>query len=605
MKILLVEADRQFADRLQAALVQQHYLVDLALDGETGWQLADTFTYDLLLLDLAAPSLDGLRFCQQRRHQGDRTPILLLASQDNNINKVASLDAGADDYLSKPIDPEELLAHIRALLRRGQAPSLPELVWGDLRLEPPSCQVTYAGQLLKLTAKEYELLELFLRYPQRIFSQSVLLDRLWSFEDAPTENAVRTQIKSLRAKLKRAGAEDPLETIYGLGYRLREQPPEPEPPSTPVAIAQAQLADLWERQKPHYLERLEVIAQAAAALQTGPLPAALQAAARHEAHTLAGSLGSFGLKAASAAAQGLETCLAQDPPEALGLLALLGGLRQALRLGQVPGQPASGPTPGRPRSFLLDGDDAALAAAVALEAEQWRWQVQMVHSLAAAQQALAHQQPDALLLDLGFPESADAGFQLLATVTKSYPQLPVIVFTAKEALLDRVKVARLGGVGFLQKPIAPGQVLRAIAQVLDPPPPPEAQVLAVSGDRPLLAHLETLLTPWGLQVTGLDQPADFWPSLAAQRPDLLLLDLELPEFSGPELCAVVRNEPQWCHLPILLLVERGGSTDLGSLFAAGADDYVGKPLIAPELLARTLNRLEHQKLWQRRLPVSL
>lgn len=604
MKILLVEADRQFADRVQVALVQQHYFVDLALDGETGWQLADGFTYDLLLLDLSAPGLDGLRFCRQRRQQGDRTPILLLASGDSSTDKAASLDAGADDCLSKPCDLDELLARCRALLRRGGDEPRSELVWGELRLDPQKCQVFYAERPLKLTAKEYELLELFLRYPQRIFSQSNLLDRLWSFDDPPTENAVRTQIKSLRSKLKRAGAGDPIETIYGLGYRLRESTSVQAIAQCPGGILAAppapnpKLAELWERQKPKYLERLGTIEQAAAALQAGALPPALHEQARREAHTLAGSLGSFGLGAASAAARSVEACLESESPEPAGLFALLSGLRQALLLGRAT---AAAPTVRAEtgelgRSLLIVDDDAALTAAVALEAEQWGWQVRSVESPADALVALAQQQPDAILLDLGFPESADAGFEVLAAMTAEHPHVPVVAFTAKQQLVDRVKVARLGGVGFLQKPIAPAEVMQALVQAIAPPPQPEAQVLAASGDRELLAQLERLLVPWGLPVTGAANSDEFWPQLRELRPDLLILDVDLPQFSGLDLCSVVRNEPQWCHLPILIAIERANTACLSALFSAGADDYVGKPLIAPELLARALNCLErHQR----------
>ncbi|WP_199197666.1 response regulator transcription factor, partial [Chroococcidiopsis sp. CCALA 051] len=223
MKILLVEDDETIVQLLQPTLASQRYLVELATDGQAGWELVDSFEYDLILLDVMLPKLDGINFCKKLRAKGDRTPVLLLTAQDSSTDKVRGLDAGADDYALKPFDIEELLARIRALLRRSSATPSPVLEWGFLRLDPSSCEVTYDGKLLHLTAKEYGILELLLRNTHRIFSQSALLDRVWSFDEPPTENTVRAHIKSLRQKIKKAGAPDPIETVYGLGYRLKAE----------------------------------------------------------------------------------------------------------------------------------------------------------------------------------------------------------------------------------------------------------------------------------------------------------------------------------------------------------------------------------------------
>ncbi|MBC6475004.1 MAG: response regulator transcription factor [Hormoscilla sp. GM102CHS1] len=188
------------------------------------WELAEILEYDLIVLDLLLPKLNGIQLCQRRRAKGDRTPILLLTAQDTSTHKVQGLDAGADDYVVKPFDVQELLARIRALLRRGSATNKPVLEWEKLCLYPSSCEVKYDRKLLQLTAKEYAIMELFLRNTKRIFSQSVLLDKVWEFDEPPSENAVRTQIKSLRQKLKKASAPaDLIETIYGLGYRLKSR----------------------------------------------------------------------------------------------------------------------------------------------------------------------------------------------------------------------------------------------------------------------------------------------------------------------------------------------------------------------------------------------
>ncbi len=221
MKLLLVEDDNCIAEDLAEDLTYQNHVVDLASDGEAGWELVEAFAYDLLLLDVTLPKLGGIELCQRLRRGGYKMPILLMNTHENIEHKVMGLDAGADDYLLKPFDLQELAARIRALLRRGNSIQPPILEWGDLTLNPSSCEVRYAGQPLHPTPKEYCLLELFLRHGLRVFSRGAIVDQLWPFEDPPEEDTVKAHIKGLRQKLKSVGASaDLIQTVYGLGYRL-------------------------------------------------------------------------------------------------------------------------------------------------------------------------------------------------------------------------------------------------------------------------------------------------------------------------------------------------------------------------------------------------
>jgi DNA-binding response OmpR family regulator len=222
MKILVVEDDRVVAEALRVILSDRMYAVEVAHDGQAGLDFIEAFDYDLLLLDAILPKLDGISICRHARSRGYLMPILLLTSKDSRHDRAIGLDAGADDYVVKPFDPEELSARIRALLRRGNDRMQPVLTWEDLTLNPCNYEVTYQHQLLSLTPKEYALLELFLRHSRQLFSCGAILGHLWTYEDAPSEEAVRTHIKGLRHKLKAAGAPtDFVETVYGIGYRLR------------------------------------------------------------------------------------------------------------------------------------------------------------------------------------------------------------------------------------------------------------------------------------------------------------------------------------------------------------------------------------------------
>ncbi len=223
MRLLLVEDDIRLAEALCEALCDQLYVVDHLKDGESAWHQIQTNTYDLILLDINLPKLDGLSLCQKIRTHGYSLPILMLTARDTSSDKVNALDAGADDYVVKPFDLQELLARIRALLRRGNTATPPILTWGNLSLDPSTYEVSYANKPLHLTPKEFSLLELLLRNGRRVLSRSVILDRLWSSENPPEEETVKAHIKSLRMKLKAADApENLVETVHGLGYRLSQ-----------------------------------------------------------------------------------------------------------------------------------------------------------------------------------------------------------------------------------------------------------------------------------------------------------------------------------------------------------------------------------------------
>jgi len=222
MRILLVEDDLQLSLSLREVLVAQRYTVDAVKDGETAWNQAQVFDYDLVLMDVTLPKRDGLSLCQQLRDYGYHWPVLMLTARDTTLDKVRGLDAGADAYMVKPFDLAELLAQIRALLRRGQGRGCFTLRWGELSLNPDSYEVFYGRTSLRLTPKEFALMEALLRCGKRVLSRAALIDQVWQDQDLVEEVTIKTYIKNLRAKLRAAGApKDLIETVHGLGYRLR------------------------------------------------------------------------------------------------------------------------------------------------------------------------------------------------------------------------------------------------------------------------------------------------------------------------------------------------------------------------------------------------
>ena len=212
MKLLIIEDDIQLLEILKTSL-KHRYTIDSAQDGLQGLQLIGTGDYDLVLLDRSINGVNGLEFCQQIRQQGNQVLVMIMSMQGSTDDRVAGLDAGADDYLVKPFALNELEARVRALLRRRMVTELTVLTWGPLTIEPTRCNVTYHGTPVTLTTKEYGILELLLRHQDRIYSQRAILDALWSLDNSPRgEETVRTHMKRLRQKLKPLGAGDLIET---------------------------------------------------------------------------------------------------------------------------------------------------------------------------------------------------------------------------------------------------------------------------------------------------------------------------------------------------------------------------------------------------------
>jgi DNA-binding response OmpR family regulator len=225
MRILVVEDDIQLAEMLAEALSDRQHVVDIVKDGATAWEWVNALEYDLIVLDVTLPQLDGISFCQRLRSSNSYLPVLMLTARDTIADKITGLDAGADDYVVKPFDLQELMARIRALLRRGSSAVTSTLSWGGLRLNQSTYEVTYEAHPLHLTPKEFALLEVLISSGRRVLSRSGIIERIWSMEESPTEETVKSHIRGLRQKLKAAGApEDLIETVHGLGYRLKQFP---------------------------------------------------------------------------------------------------------------------------------------------------------------------------------------------------------------------------------------------------------------------------------------------------------------------------------------------------------------------------------------------
>jgi two-component system response regulator MprA len=224
MKVLVVDDEPAVRDSLRRALQLEGYDVELAGDGlEALERLAVENGVDALLLDVSMPRLDGLETCRRLRRDGNALPVLMLTARDAVSDRVAGLDAGADDYVVKPFALEELLARLRALLRRVSPAEADVLRFADLTLDPGTRQVERGGDPIELTRTEFALLELFLRNPRQVLTRSVIFERVWGYDFGFGSNSLDVYIGYLRRKTEQGGKSRLIQTIRGVGYALREQ----------------------------------------------------------------------------------------------------------------------------------------------------------------------------------------------------------------------------------------------------------------------------------------------------------------------------------------------------------------------------------------------
>lgn len=548
MRILVIEDDDILLELLTQRLSDQHYAIDSATDGKSGWEYASTYKYDLVILDVVLPQIDGISLCQKLRQFGHTLPILMLTSQDTSIAKIMGLDAGADDYVVKPFDEAELIARIRALLRRGSSNPLPIITWGNLWLNSNTHEVSYAGKVLDLTAKEYSLIEMMLRESQHVFSKDEILESLWSSEEFPVDATVRSHMRRLRNKLSAAGApHDLVSTAHGRGYYLKPCAQEPfqelplESPQDEPTIAQSSpqlplvkpristaitsgtnsiqeersqseqaqywtlLNRTWRNNRDRCSDRVKQIYSAITPLKSNCLSEQIRSEAYRAAHNLVGTLGTFGLQDAMEIARSLEQEFHPDihlePNRATYIQALTEDLQNQIEHTQT--------LPGQPEESVNETID-------------------------------------------------------------------------RDRQSQTEKAEKLAFAG--------NQDRRSKSDI---------RLMIVDDDPIFLKTIPNQMRAYNFEISILDDPQQFWPALNGIRPDVLILDIQMPSINGLQLCHSLRSDINWQKLPVLFLSVLADMKTQKEAFAAGADDYLCKPITVQTLSDRIQYRLQRIQAYSR------
>jgi diguanylate cyclase (GGDEF)-like protein len=388
---------------------------------------------------------------------------------------------------------------------------------------------------------------------------------------------------------------EPLEVAQAVASLLGLPPPPAA--DDPLARARGALAGIRDRYRGRAIEHIETLERLALALLEGAVDPDLLEEGRRAAHKLTGSMGTFGYFEGSRLGAALEQALnaGVGPDDAARIAEAAVALRGQLEAGPQEEAPPPAEADER-RTLLLVGLESEMADRVAAEAAGRGIACRAVPDAVAARAALASIHPDVVLIDVGDGPGGGGAEALLEELAARNPPVPVLVLTEAGALVDRVQIARLGAQRFLRKPLAPAQAIEAATLLLERARPQDSSVLAVDDDPAVLDALRALLEQEGLRVTTLEDPLRFWDALEAAAPDVIVLDVDMPGLSGIELCRVLRSDGRWVGTPVLVLTARADRETVQSVFAAGADDFVSKPIVGPELVTRITNRLDRARL---------
>ncbi|RAM48318.1 MAG: two-component system response regulator CreB, partial [Hapalosiphonaceae cyanobacterium JJU2] len=359
------------------------------------------------------------------------------------------------------------------------------------------------------------------------------------------------------------------------------------------------IAGVWHKYKVRVEEQVALLKQAADDAKSQKLNQKLRKQALQEAHTLAGSLGTFGFAVGSQLARKIELLLKANQTlsedDTTQFVGWVQQLHQEIAGSEQDTASRIYSEDEHPLLLVVDYD-RTFTTQIQQAASHKNLQVAIATDTITARNILYQNHPSIVLLDPDISSDHEDSFNLLAELHQRKPPVPVIVLTKDSDFNNRLQAARNGGHTFLPKPMSANQVLEAVNQVLQESPHAEAHILAVDDDPKIGALLHKLLIPWGIKVTSLENTQNFWETLETVTPDLLILDVEIPGVNGIEICQVVRNDPQWSELPILFLTVHNDADIVNQVFAVGADDFVSKPIVGPELITRIVNRLERVSL---------
>lgn len=619
MRLLLIEDDPRLGELIKNYLTSELEEVDIANNGAKIKDRLEEKTYDVLILDLMLPHKNGIDICRELRQYNQEIPILLITALNNKNDKVKAFEAGADDFLTKPFDFQELLLRLRALVRRDKKEKVSSLSWENLTLYQEEKTVFYKEQMLSLTPTEYNILYIFLKQPLIIHSQENIINQLWVTEDIPTYSTLRSHIKSLRNKLKAVGLnKDFIETVYGMGYRLKK-------------IKQNSIVEKTIKETIKENENTELINQSELKLtqMIEQMWITNQGSIKNDceilldyvmgkscdidnsesiriSHNLTGFLGSIGFSSASDIARKIENLLKLNSlekyqEEIKNLIdELIHNLFSKNHLSPSVTIPieSNNTLPNRQIKILVIDEDQKLANQFILTVDNPQVIFKFAHSIPSTINYLNAESFDLIILETEWNNQENQDI-LLTLNNYLVNYLNVVVYTKNDNVSNRLRCSNYGISAFISKGNSIESLWRDVEKIICRNFAIKSNdnintILLIDDDARYLEFLTKKLNYHQVpaKVESISNSEVFLDTIKKLKPALIILDLEMPQINGLYICRIIKTDPNFMSIPIIFLTANYEQKTITKFVEAGANDFINKSQIDIELYPRIINYLK-------------
>ena len=600
MQLLLVEDDKSLIQLLTSALEAQNYEVVVEHRGDLGKSRAETETFDVIVLDVELPELDGITICQELRRQGNFTPIVLLTARSSQTDRILGLESGADDYILKPFDLGELLARIHVLVRREHR-----------FFQIPSAKITSDDDIF--TA---QLSDIWDRTKETTFNRiQDLFDVLQTLEKGEISPDLCERSQRTCHKLAGSLGTFGFEEGSKIAQLLEKTFAEVENLKTCLDVARPLILELYQVV---IATDVKLHSPALSQQTSNPLENAQE---NHSSLSIPIALSrSSSLANPSSTIISSELSTDQDvdqptPPQTNPKIEQRSeqSAHNSSRITVL-----SRPTPQVLRERSLDSNfsktedyillvdhDQEFAQTLAHDAGSWKLGIKIVQSVQATFEVLQDSFPKVLLLNAElFRKEED--WQTLRNFRSRFPlDISLIILSESEGLENRLKALDFNADVFLQKPVTSSQIFASVSRAMNFHAHQRVKIMVVDDDEQVTTLLTTLLKQTHFQVEVLNDPTLFGSALSRIQPDLLVLDVEMPTLNGLKICQMIRQDFQWSWLPILFLTGHDDLQTLQDAFAVGADDFISKPINANGFVNRIVNRWQRSQLYRNQMDTDL
>lgn len=620
MKILLVEDDQRLGKLIKEYLMPESEVIDVISNGAEIRDMLATNDYDILILDVMLPKKNGIDICRELRAENVNIGILFITALNSQTDKIKAFESGADDYLIKPFDFQELLLRVKALVRRENKGGINSLKWGDLVMIPIEKKVYFLNEELTLTPTEFKILQIFLQYPQQVFKTDNIIDKLWDLDNIPTNNTLRSHIKSLRRKFEQVGlGKDFIETVYGMGYKLREAKKE-----WSITKSSAQqnkngvndknhlekekletlIEEIWEENRSSIYQDCQKLRY----YIKPPNKVIDKNEAIRIAHNLAGFLGSVGFDKASQTAKEIEIFL-QNNDDHLSNEKIVNKIIQLINNLEKYLFPDGTPIINDNNTINIDfpetidllviDEDQNLVNQLILFIEHPQIILHFAHTIESAIKYLEEQQFHLIIVETSWQNQVIKDNQILELLMNKKGESQVIVYTRDETLENRLYCSDFPIFAFLSKvnslEVLWENIKNALLQIKHNSSVNKLyNLVVIDDDERFIQVLEKKLALQKLpiQLHTISDSETFLTRIKAIKPNLVILDLKMPKLNGLDICKIIKTDPFLQNIPVIFLTGYLTPEVINQFVEAGADDFISKSKIDLELQPRIMTHLK-------------